>query len=100
MAARGADLALMLSIGIVSLGGFILVPRAYQIAPASAVTPFEYTYLLWAMLLGFAFFDETPSSTTLLGAALVVAAGVYIARREAVLAMRARKPPARPTAPG
>ncbi|MBT6276723.1 MAG: DMT family transporter [Chromatiales bacterium] len=84
--APGDDLALMMSIGLVTLAGFVLVPRAYQIAPASTVTPFEYTYLLWALLIGLTFFDEVPSDATLTGAALVVGAGIYIARREARLA--------------
>jgi drug/metabolite transporter (DMT)-like permease len=80
------DLALLLLLGLVTLSGFMLVPRAYQIAPASVISPFEYTYLLWAMLIGVVFFDETPARSTLVGAALVVAAGIYIARREAKLA--------------
>jgi drug/metabolite transporter (DMT)-like permease len=86
------DFVMMLMIGFITLFGFILVPRAYQIAPASAVTPFEYTYLLWAMLIGYFLFDEVPTATTLLGAGLVVAAGVYIARREAMLASRRAAP--------
>ena len=85
----------MLATGLITLMGFILVPRAYQIAPASVVTPFEYTYLVWAMLIGLAFFDEVPSSATLLGAGLVVSAGIYIARREAQLARAARAQPGR-----
>ena len=80
------DFILMSTIGFITLFGFILVPRAYQIAPASVVTPFEYTYLLWAMLIGFFLFDEVPSTTSLAGAALIVGSGVYIARREAVRA--------------
>ena len=85
----GRDLWVMLAIGLVALGGFLLVPRAYQIAPASTIAPFEYTYLVWAMLIGYAIFDEVPRGTTLLGAALVVSAGIYIARREGALSRRA-----------
>ena len=80
------DLGLMLLTGLITISGFILVPRAYQLAPASIVSPFEYTYLLWALILGLVFFGEQPSGITLIGAGLVVSAGVYIARREAVLA--------------
>lgn len=78
-----ADLMLMLAAGIVTISGFVLVPRAYQLAPVSVVSPFEYTYLLWALLFGFFVFDEIPSLTTAVGASLVVAASVYIARRAA-----------------
>jgi drug/metabolite transporter (DMT)-like permease len=78
-----ADLMLMLAAGIVTISGFVLVPRAYQLAPVSVVSPFEYTYLLWALLFGFFVFDEIPSLTTAVGASLVVAASVYISRRAA-----------------
>lgn len=88
--AEGRDLIAMLLLGLVTLSGFMLVPRAYQIAPASVVTPFEYTYLLWALMIGIVFFDETPTTSTLAGAALVVASGIYIARREATLARQKR----------
>jgi len=80
------EFALMAVIGFITLGGFILVPMAYQIAPASAVTPFEYTYLLWALLIGYFLFDEVPAATSLVGASLIAAAGIYIARYEATLA--------------
>ena len=79
------DLALMLGTGVTSLGGVVLVARAYQIAPVSTVTPFEYSYLLWAIPIGYIGFGEIPATTTLIGAGLVVAAGIYIARREAML---------------
>lgn len=78
-----ADLMLMLTAGVVTISGFVLIPRAYQLAPVSVVSPFEYTYLLWALLFGFFVFNEVPSVTTAVGAGLVVAASVYIARREA-----------------
>jgi drug/metabolite transporter (DMT)-like permease len=77
------DLMLMVAAGFVTISGFVLVPRAYQLAPVSVVSPFEYTYLLWALVFGFFVFDETPSLTTAVGASMVVAASVYIARRAA-----------------
>jgi drug/metabolite transporter (DMT)-like permease len=86
LAPVGMDLALMLCAGLITITGFVLVPRAYQLAPASVVSPFEYTYLLWALIIGMLFFDEIPNAASLTGAALIVTAGVYIARREARLA--------------
>ena len=77
------DLTILLATDFVTLGGFILVPRAYQLAPVSVVSPFEYSYLLWALLIGLVFFGERPSPTTMYGAAMVITAGLYIARREA-----------------
>ncbi|MEM7403801.1 MAG: DMT family transporter [Pseudomonadota bacterium] len=74
------EMLVMLATGLVSLSGFVLVPRAYQVAPASTISPFEYTYLLWALLIGWLFFAEIPSGATLVGAALVVSAGIYVSR--------------------
>jgi drug/metabolite transporter (DMT)-like permease len=73
----------MIAAGVVTISSFVLLPRAYQLAPVSVVSPFEYTYLLWALLFGFFVFDEIPSSTTAVGASLIVAARVYVARRAA-----------------
>jgi drug/metabolite transporter (DMT)-like permease len=63
-----------------------------QIAPASVVTPFEYSYLVCTMVVGFTFFGEVPEGATLLDAGLVVSAGIDIAPREAQLARAAREP--------
>jgi drug/metabolite transporter (DMT)-like permease len=69
------DGALIATCGIVAAIGTVLLTNAYRVAPASAVTPFEYTGMLWAPLWGFLFFAETPRWTTLLGAAIVALAG-------------------------
>jgi len=42
------------------------------------VSPFRYTALLWAMVMGFVFFKEIPKLTTLFGGALIILAGIYI----------------------
>ena len=69
------DGALIATCGIVAAIGTVLLTNAYRVAPASTVTPFEYTGMLWAPLWGFLFFAETPRWTTLLGAAIVALAG-------------------------
>jgi S-adenosylmethionine uptake transporter len=50
----------------------------------SIVSPFRYTALVWAILLGFAAFGDVPAPLTLVGAAIVVAAGVFTFWRERV----------------
>jgi drug/metabolite transporter (DMT)-like permease len=57
---------------------------------ASVVTPFEYTRLLYAGILGYFLFDELPASSTWLGGAVIIGATLYIGIREARLASRAR----------
>jgi drug/metabolite transporter (DMT)-like permease len=69
---------------VAALGGvghYCLI-KALQLAPASVVQPFTYTLLLWAVVIGFVGFGDLPDGWTLLGGALIVAAGTYTAVRE------------------
>jgi drug/metabolite transporter (DMT)-like permease len=61
---------------------------AYGLAPVSALAPYEYTMLIWGGAAGFAVFGEVPSWSTLSGAAIVAAAGLYNLHRERVRRMR------------
>jgi drug/metabolite transporter (DMT)-like permease len=54
--------------------------EALRLAPAAVVTPFKYTGLLWATLLGILFWNEWPDAWLLLGAAVIVAASIYMVR--------------------
>jgi drug/metabolite transporter (DMT)-like permease len=58
--------------------------RSLSLAPPSAVVPFNYLSLIWAMILGFAVWGDVPTPGLLLGSAIVVASGVYILWRETV----------------
>jgi drug/metabolite transporter (DMT)-like permease len=62
----------------------LLFSRGYALASVATLAPLEYTPLLWGLLLGFLIFGEVPAWTTLLGAAVVVAAGIYNVHRERV----------------
>ena len=69
-----------------SLNGFAhwLMARAYALAPVSALAPYEYTMLIWGGILGYLVFHEVPRPSTLAGAAVVAAAGLYNLHRERV----------------
>lgn len=71
------DFLLMASCGIVAAAGSSLLTAAYQAAQANIVTPFEYSGLLWTPLWGFVIWHEIPSLTTVLGAAIIVGAGLW-----------------------
>ena len=58
--------------------------RSLSLAPPSAVVPFNYLSLVWAMILGFAVWGDVPTPGLLVGSAIVVASGVYILWRETV----------------
>jgi drug/metabolite transporter (DMT)-like permease len=56
--------------------------RALHLAPTSAVAPFNYFSLVWAMMLGFAVWGDVPTASLLLGSAIVVASGLALYWRE------------------
>jgi len=70
------SLALMVVLGISGMVGHFLIIKAYQHAPSSALAPFSYTDLAWATLYGMALFAELPDIASLIGMALIAAAGV------------------------
>ena len=63
-----------------------------RVGEVSFVAPFRYTGLVWALILGFVIFGEWPQTPTLIGAAIIVATGVFSLLREARLKRRVRKP--------
>ena len=56
--------------------------RAIHLAPTSAVVPFQYLQLVWAMLLGFAIWGDLPTAGLLIGSAIVIASGMFLFWRE------------------
>lgn len=70
---------LMALIGALSAAYFVGVARAYQIAPPQIIATFDYAYLVSAALWGFLFFAETPDLLTVVGMALITAAGLLVA---------------------
>lgn len=75
-------IALMIIIGgFGSVGHYFLI-AAHRQAPASLISPFMYTQLIWAIILGYLVFRDIPSVWTLAGSAIVIASGVYLFNRE------------------
>lgn len=72
------------------LGAYIFAIAAMRVGEVAVVTPFRYTGLLWALALGLALFGEWPEPLTLIGAAVVVATGIYTFHRERALAQATR----------
>ena len=58
--------------------GYIASVAAMRFGDVTFVSPFRYTALLWAMAMGFIFFQEIPKFTTLLGGLIIILAGIYI----------------------
>ena len=74
--------------GLLLAGAHYLTIEAFRQGEAVLVAPFKYTSMVWALLFGFAMFGDLPDGWTLLGAAVVILAGLYILRRETVLGLR------------
>jgi drug/metabolite transporter (DMT)-like permease len=72
------DTLLFVGLGVFGGFGHYFIVRAYELAPASVVTPFNYGQLIGAAILSFAVFGEFPDIWTWLGAAIIVASGVYM----------------------
>jgi drug/metabolite transporter (DMT)-like permease len=85
---------LLVAVGSLGVVSQAMIIRAYRAGEASFVAPFDYLKLILAGLIGFVFFSELPGPWTLVGAAVIVGAAFYIARREA-----ARSAPRKPAAP-
>lgn len=64
--------------GPIASAGMVLLTQAYRLAEANFVTSFEYTAIIWAALGGWYFWGEIPDRFTFVGAALIIAAGLYV----------------------
>ncbi|GGA61265.1 DMT family transporter [Pelagibacterium lentulum] len=78
----GIDFALLGLLGVVAMLAHICVNRAVKLADAAIVAPFQYTLLPWAIILGWLFFGDLPRAMMLVGAAIIVASGLFIFFRE------------------
>ena len=74
--------AVMAGLGVFGAAGHALVIVAHKYAPAPVLTPFSYTQLIWMIVSGFLVFGDVPPAATLIGAAIVVACGAFLALRE------------------
>lgn len=74
-----------------TLAHFLTI-TALRHGDAALVTPFRYTALVWAALLGFAIWGDVPDNWTILGAMIIVAAGIYLVLREAQVRRKAAAP--------
>ncbi|MES0047057.1 DMT family transporter [Mesorhizobium sp. M0053] len=79
------DFGAMLLLGIVSCSAHLMITRALKLAPASTLAPLHYSLLLWAVIFGLAFFGDVPGPRILIGAAIVVLAGLFIFHRQKVV---------------
>jgi drug/metabolite transporter (DMT)-like permease len=93
------DLAILISAGIFGGIGQVLLTQSYRFGDASVIAPFEYTSMLWALVVSQFVFGTWPSATVTIGSTIVIAAGLAVIFRESRLGIertrskRAQTPP-------
>ena len=86
------ELGLAVILACAATGGQYLTVLAYRRAAASLLAPFSYAQLIWASAFGFVLFANVPDFWTGIGAAVIIASGLYTVHRERVRAREARTP--------
>jgi drug/metabolite transporter (DMT)-like permease len=77
-----ASLAMFAAAGCISVTALVCVNRSLKLAPASVVVPYQYSMIVWAVTFGIVVFGDVPQPATVAGAAIIIAAGLYIFLRE------------------
>jgi len=74
-------IGLLIVAAIAVCAAFLLLAHAYRQAPVSILAPWEYSALIWGGVFGYLFWNELPSTVTVLGASLIVSSGIYVSRQ-------------------
>ena len=82
VAVLAADWPWIAAIGLAGWAGQHLITEAFRLAPASVVAPFEYTALVWGIAIDWVVWQTMPGARMFAGAAIVIAAGLYLMNRE------------------
>lgn len=83
--------ALLVTAGLIGGVAQIMLTSCYRFAPASVVASFDYVAMLFAILIGYVWFSEIPTPQMLIGASIVIAAGILIIWRERQLGLKRGK---------
>ena len=81
------EFVLLVTMGLLGGIGQILITESYRYAPASVVAPFAYTAMIYSVVIGYFWFGELPKLIVLVGAAIVIAAGLFVIWRERKLGL-------------
>src|SRR3954447_10480614 len=76
------SLGLFAAAGCISVAALLCVNRSLKLAPASVVVPYQYSMIVWAVMFGYFVFGDVPSAPMIIGAAIIIGAGLYIFLRE------------------
>ena len=88
------DILFLCGVACANIAAQFCVIRSLKLASASVVVPYQYTLIIWSVVFGWQMFGELPDAYTIGGAAIIVAAGLYIFWRERVVARQTPAVPA------
>jgi drug/metabolite transporter (DMT)-like permease len=80
------------TIGLTGALGQIALTHAFRLGEASQIAPVEYAALIWVVVLDLAIWQVLPDGMTWVGAAIIIASGLYLIRRESIAAAAVRPP--------
>jgi drug/metabolite transporter (DMT)-like permease len=75
---------ILLGIAVSGFLGQLAITEAFRLGEASAIAPFEYSALAWAVVLDWSLWHTLPDRYTLLGAAIIIGSGIYLVRHERI----------------
>jgi drug/metabolite transporter (DMT)-like permease len=95
----GSELTALVATGVLGGVAHIFLTESYRHATASVIAPFDYSAMLWALLLGYWVFGELPSGLVYVGAVVVAGAGLFVIWRERQLGFQRRAEAEGPRSP-
>jgi drug/metabolite transporter (DMT)-like permease len=75
---------IIILMGFIGALAFFCVFNAYSIASPSVVSLYEYSLIIWSIMIGYILFDSVPTLRTFIGVSVIIGAGIYIYLREKV----------------
>ncbi len=81
---RSEHSLILLGIAVTGFLGQLAITEAFRLGEASAIAPFEYSALAWAVVLDWSLWHTLPDRYTLLGAAIIIGSGIYLVRHERI----------------
>jgi drug/metabolite transporter (DMT)-like permease len=85
------QLFVLLTMGFFGGVGQLFMTESYRYAQASLTAPFDYTSIIWAVILGYVAFGEVPTPSVWAGSVIVIAAGLFVIWRERQLLQQRRR---------
>ena len=75
----------LFAISVLGSAGLLILMGAYRVADPAVISPYEYSLLIWMILLGYLVWGDVPSFNIAIGMVLIVGAGIYIFYRERII---------------